>query len=150
MLQLTPARHGHVFAVAKDLRPIDFEEARLMGHPTSLDAVSAAFAHSNGLARTALRDGRPIAMAGAVPLDEQCASVWMLSVPLDGEAKRFLLRMAPDFIKALLYLYPTLVVALSPSNRESIRFLKWLGFDFPARAPFEVPLGLTTMVKSLV
>lgn len=149
-MQLTPARHSHTFAIAKDLRPIDAEEARLMGHLTNLDAVSQALVHSGPLARTALRDGRPVAMAGAVPLDEQCASVWMLSTALDREAKRFLLRQARGFITALHYLYPTLIVALKPDNRESIRFLKWLGFDFPAQAPFEVPLGLTTMVKSLV
>jgi hypothetical protein len=150
MLQMTPARSTHCFAIAKHLRPIDREEGVRMGHLTALDQVISAYQHSAGVARTCLDGGVPISMAGVVRLDEQCGSAWMLSVPLSGVHKRFLLREAPRFIEAAHFVFPTLVVAVAPENRESIRFLRWLGFDTPAKAPFELPPGLDLMVKSIV
>lgn len=85
---------------------------------------------------------------GAAPLTGLLGSIgspWMLSTGAMDRNPRVLIEWGPLYRDAMLGLYPHLMNYVDARNRRSIRWLKWLGFQFhdarphgPAGMPFHL------------
>ena len=81
--------------------------------------------------RTGVVNGEPIAMWGAAKrsLLSHKASVWLLGTDGVTQFKRAFLKHTPAELDAILQEFPYIENWVLATNRRSLRWLKWLGFN---------------------
>ena len=121
-------------ALAPNLRAVDLLEIEIMGHgKTPLEALQIGV--EKGSSHTIFDDDdQVIGMYGVCPSGLPGVGVpWLLCSEAfvdNKEARRRVLRESPVAIAEMHRDYPLLMNYISPLNKLTIRWLKWLGFTF--------------------
>ncbi len=122
--------------LALDMRRADVEEIWASSHRTPKEALMEGL-HQSDLSAVAVCDGVPLIMFGVVKRDLLSGTgiVWMLGANAATKYRRNFLTLAPRYVDEMLNFCPRLTNMVHSKNRESIRWLKWLGFtvDPPTR-----------------
>ncbi len=139
-VEIVPARLEHVAPIAENMRREDVEEVLAATGRDPLSALQGSF-DASVLCWTGTVDGAPACMFGVAPIDilGGVGAPWLLGTDLVPANTAPFLRRNKAYVARMLALFPCLFNYVDARNRQSIRWLKWLGFDFDA-AP--VPYGI--------
>lgn len=142
MVELRPPVPADALVLAAHLRQADVDECRACGQGDLAPAIAASIEASTW-AVTALSAGRMVAIFGVAPRGSLLADVgspWMLGTDLVREESRALMRLAPQYIAAMLRLYPRLENYVHEENTVAKAWLKRMGFALADAKPHG-PLG---------
>ncbi len=122
---------GDVEYVAANMRAIDAEEIRLAGNHDPWECLTDGVNHST-YCRTIEIDGRPAAILGLVPTNilGRSGIVWLLGTDaIERHAKAFC-HLCRQELAEMMSRADRLENFVWVENKISIRWLKWLGFEF--------------------
>lgn len=127
-VEVVRARVTHIGPIAARMRAIDRVECEAMGH-TPKHALRQGFLNSDRC-WSALVDGRPEAMFGAVTLSaiDRRASVWFLGTDEVYRHGRLLLAWGPGLIRRAVDSRWKAENLVSSANGKAIRLLEAWGF----------------------
>lgn len=127
--------------LARTMRPRDVDEIRASSGRDPADALRLSIEASD-LVFTAYAncDGTPLAIFGVGPFIPHVGSPWMLGSTALRHFTRDLLTYTPLVLAKFHERYPVLLNFVDVRNAESIRWLRWAGFQF-SEAP--MPYGVT-------
>lgn len=129
--QIVKPEEFHIIHIAEKMRLDDQREVWAMAHMTPEEALRASI-KSKGEKHTVLADGEPIAMFGVgLPSMMSGRGVpWLLA--REGFEKYFksIGRYSRRYIDYALDVYDSLENYIDIRNTTSIRWLRWLGFNF--------------------
>jgi hypothetical protein len=128
-LSLIKSRPHHAEEIADSLRFYDKRECMIWGF-TPLEALTEPFAVDGSRTYTIKFDDNPIAMCGAVPIDEHQGRVWMLGTGGVNNNFRPFLRGCREVIKILQGDFHTIENFVPVDHHETIMWLSWCGFTF--------------------
>ena len=123
-----------VILLCDNMRDIDLLECKAMSDKEPFPAILEAIAKSE---RTlcAYADGDLVAIwgIGKMGMFSRSGSPWMLCTPrvYDKQVRRQFLRRSREEFSSLTRGFSRLSNVVHKDNALSIRWLKWLGFDFP-------------------
>jgi hypothetical protein len=128
MIEIITARPTHIGPIATRMRDIDRMECAAVCHSPK-DALRQGLMTSS-VVWTALIDGRPEAMFGAVPISEinGKARIWLLMTDKAAEQQVALVRLGWKFTMACHVHYPILENYVHARNDVAIRWLSRLGY----------------------
>jgi hypothetical protein len=140
---IIPAHSDHIDWIARNMRKADVEEAAAATDTGPCRALRESLVRSD-LAWTGLVDDRPVCMYGVCPIDilGGKGSPWLLGT---DEVERYavtFLRANKRYVAQMLDLYPHLENYVDVRNELSIKWLRWLGFQFD---PQPIPYGVWEM-----
>jgi len=129
-VSVLPARYEHIAPIAIHMRQADRDEVMALGGHTPFEALEMSFEKS-AEAWTFLLDGEPAGMFGVGTLNilTRKGSAWLLATDLVDEHWRVFLRGSVFWRDQLLSRYDTLANLIDARNRNSIRWLRWLGAE---------------------
>lgn len=125
---------GDIEYVAAHMRQLDAEEIRLAGNHEPLECLADGVNHST-YCRVIEIDGRPAAILGLVPTNVLGRSgiVWLLGTDdIEHHAKIFCALCRKE-LDAMMERADRVENFVWRENKVSIRWLKWLGFEFKER-----------------
>jgi len=127
---IVPAHYDHLFWLASNIRKADRDEVGALGMGP-YRALADSLARSI-VAWTGLVDDRPVCMWGVTPMDILLGigSPWLLGADDLPKYAMTFLRLNKGYVANMLELFPTLVNFVDVRNELSIKWLKWLGFEF--------------------
>jgi hypothetical protein len=111
------------------MRQEDKDEIWHLARANPGDALRAGYLGGD-YCRTVLLDGRVVAIFGVGGKKGEVGIPWMLASELLKEIRKPFLREAKEFLEEMSEGYPLLFNIAWTQNKEHIRWLKWLGFDF--------------------
>lgn len=131
-ITVIPSRATHIGPIASRIRAIDRTECEAMGHSPK-KALRDGFLYSD-MCWTALVDGRPEAMFGAITTSaiEGRAVVWFLGTDEVYRHGRALLALGPRIIARLVEGRSHVSNYVSSNNAAAISLLKRWGFEVSA------------------
>lgn len=129
MIRIVPATLAHVGPIATRMREADAAECEAFGR-TAKEGLRVGL-NASVLAFTAMRDGRPEAMFGAVPINalEGKGRAWFLGTDAVFACARDLLTVGPAVIEALHRRFRRLENWVSTDNAPACRMLGRWGFE---------------------
>lgn len=136
---LEPTTREHIEIVAANMREADRLEIWATAHHTPLQALTVS-ASATEYPLTGLADGEPRCIFGIAKssLLSRDGSPWLLGHEyLPQHAKAFL-RMSRAWVEEERMLYRNLVNYVDARNDQSIRWIKWLGFELEEAKPYGV------------
>lgn len=142
MVELRPPMPGDAPALAAAMRRADVEECHACGCTDLVAAIEQSLAGSTWSA-TAVSGGRLVAMLGVTPQGSLLSGVgtpWMLGTDLVRQERRALMTIAPQYIAAMLRIYPRLENYVYEGNTVSKAWLLRMGFALADAKPHG-PLG---------
>ncbi len=122
---------GDIEYIAANMRAVDAEEIRLAGNHDPLECLTKGASHSV-YCRVIEINGRPAAILGLVPLDNVNGRgiCWLLGTDdIERHAKAFC-ELCRQELAAMMKRAERVENFVWAENRVSIRWLKWLGFEF--------------------
>ena len=122
---------GDIEYIAANMRAVDAEEIRLAGNHDPLECLTKGASHSV-YCRVIEINGRPAAILGLVPLDNMNdrGICWLLGTDdIERHAKAFC-ELCRQELAAMMKRAERVENFVWAENRVSIRWLKWLGFEF--------------------
>lgn len=133
------ASFDHALEIATDPRVSDVEEVLAARGYSILRAMYDGLRLSDR-SYTVLADGVPLCMIGIAPKSQvyRVGVPWMLSSNKLVHHERAILRYSKDFFYPMAMHYAELENYVDARNEASIRWLRWLGFDFDPAAPYGV------------
>jgi hypothetical protein len=148
-----PVAPGDAEELAANLREQDKAELDAAGHPDHLATIKLSIEVSDW-ARTATVDGRVACIFGVAPagtaLDPRGVP-WMLGTDLVPQNRRALVRLAPQYIRAMMQTYPHLLNTVHARNTLAVRWLQRAGFALaPAHDVNGEPFHLFEMRRARV
>lgn len=134
---IVPARASHLRYLAANLRQSDLDEIDAMSGRLPLAALSYSYRRAS-VCMVAIIDGKPEAIWGAGDLNilTGTGSPWMVCSDKATKDLRAFLKFSRHWCDQLSGRYLVLRNMVHCRNTNSIRWLKWLGFEFSK--PFEV------------
>ena len=113
------------------MRQADRDEVMASSSVTPFEALAISLRKST-LSRTVLVDGIPAAMFGVADINilTGVGAPWLLGTDAVVENYVSFLRLSVDWRNQLLMDYSYLRNFVDGRNRASVRWLKWLGFEF--------------------
>lgn len=128
-----------VFELADNLRMDDISEIWKSHHKTPEAALLDGFTNSI-ICFTIERNERAIAMFGIIPLTilGNTATIWLLASPELEKVQRAFLKHSRQFINMMLGYYPILINYVDVENRQSLKWLSWLGAKIEEPKPYGV------------
>jgi len=123
--------------VAQHMRKSDEIEVWLTAHVTPLEALQQTLEKSKLCSCVVIND-EPVAILGLVEVSilPPVAAPWLLATDNALNHKRQFFELSPPIIEQMSELYPTLYNYVHTENRASVRWLKWLGFEFSPAEPY--------------
>jgi len=115
--------------IAAAMRVRDVEEVKAAGGHSPLVALHLSL-QSATYAWTAVDQDGPFAMFGVSPLVSSVGSPWMLGTDRIGLYTKQLLRITAHYVSAMNDRYPVLLNYVDARHTDSLRWLKWSGFQF--------------------
>jgi len=88
-----------------------------------------------GMKRAVLLDGRVVFLYGVCDAGEGVGIPWMLASQLLTKVRKQFLRESKEALEEMFDGYHTLRNVAWSKNREHIRWLRWLGFEFKPAEP---------------
>lgn len=118
-----------VKVIAANMRQADVDEVWASNHHTPIEALVKGWGLSD-YASVAVCDDEPFAMIGLVKRDILTGSgvVWLLGSNAAFKYRREFLTRSASMINEMLTICPRLCNMVHGRNKDSIRWLKWLGF----------------------
>lgn len=137
-LEFVEATREHAIFIAANMRGHDLLELEASGRDP-FDAMLKGWKTSTKC-WTGLVDGVPAIMFGVAPISALTGhgSPWLLGTPDALKIKRNFLLNSVGYVKEMLRLYPQLTNYVDCRNRQSVRWLKWLGFQLLDPVPIGV------------
>lgn len=133
-VEVRPVAPGDVEALAAGLRQQDRAELDAAGHTDHLQTIRASVQMSDW-ARTATVDGEVACIFGVAPMGgllDARGVPWMLGTDLVPQNRRALARLAPQYIRSMLQMYPHLLNTVHARNTLAVRWLARAGFTLHA------------------
>ena len=129
--KVIPSSLDHVLIISQNMREDDLIELEALGHNDPYIALNKSFDLTKR-PWTATLEGEPIFMFGVVPISELTGlgSPWLLGTEGITKAKRQFIKECRIYMSMMLEEYPRLSNCVDCRNEVSIRWLKWLGFEF--------------------
>lgn len=135
--EIVPATLDHVTELALTMRPADVAEVWASNRRRPSEALQGSMAGTRD-PKTGLINGRVGCMFGVAEATFLSTDgvPWLLgSTELPRHAKAFL-RMSRAYMQETRLSYPVLRNLVDSRNTQSIRWLRWLGFDILDAKPF--------------
>lgn len=128
-IEFVPPTDELVRSIAADMRPADVAEVWAASHSTPLQALMKGWRESDYVT-VATCEGQPLVMFGLVKrgILSSAGVPWMLGAQVSLKHRREFLNRSPAVIDEMLTICPNLYNMVHSKNRDSIRWLKWLGF----------------------
>lgn len=125
-----------VEAIAADMRVADVDEVWASNHHTPIEALMKGWQQSDFVA-VAVYHGEPLVMLGLVKRDVLTGTglIWMLGSNAALKYRRDFFTKTPPMIDEMLTICPRLCNMVHNKNRDSIRWLRWLGFTIEDPVP---------------
>ena len=145
MKQIVPTTEEHLEELARTMRTADVDEVWASNHHTPKESLERSFSMS-AEPFTGLVDGEVVCIFGVAlqtPLSD-AGSPWLLASDLVEDHAHTFLRVNRVYVREIKKRYPLLENYVDCRNAASIRWLKWLGFEFDEPAPYG-PEGLPFM-----
>lgn len=130
MLKFVQPTMDMVSSIAADMRQADVEEVWASNHHTPLQSLKKGWQLSDFATVVLGDDDEPLVMMGLVKRDMLTGSgiVWMLGANRALKYRKEFLRQTKPVIDEMLTICPRLCNMVHSKNRNSIQWLKWLGF----------------------
>lgn len=130
-IEIVPARACHLRGIAARMRRADRDEIDAVSGRSPLSALSFSYRNSR-MCWTVLIDGQPeiIFGAGDVNVLTGIGAPWLLGSDAVERISAKFLRGSVDWLGQLLARYQVLRNVVDCRNTVSIRWLRWLGFEF--------------------
>jgi hypothetical protein len=137
--RILPATQAHAIAMAPRLRTADVEEVRAAAGLGGEAALLVSLARSTE-AWTCLVDGVPACMWGVGPLSliDAWGCPWLLGTPQVELYPHRFLRASRLLLRRMLATWAGLSNHVDARNRQSLRWLAWLGFAIAPALPWGV------------
>jgi len=122
---------GDIEYIAANMRTIDVEEIKLAGNHSPLECLTDGVNHST-YCRVIEINGRPAAILGLVPTNilGRTGIIWLLGTDdIELHAKAFC-ELCRQELAAMMKRAERVENFVWAENKVSIRWLKWLGFEF--------------------
>ena len=116
------------------MRQEDRDEIWHLARVTPLQALMASLSHCS-YSRAVLLDGRVVAIFGVGGEKGKVGVPWMLASPLLVKIRKAFLRESQAFLEEMSKDFIVLQNVAWIKNKEHIRWLKWLGFEFIPAEP---------------
>lgn len=132
---VVPATIEHAQELAANMRQADIEEVALLGR-TPLQALTEGM---DG-AMVGTVNGRPLAMFGTIPyltVLSEIGCIWLLGSKDVPKHRMAFLRFSREYVALMREQFDVLCNFADERNALAVRWLKWLGFEFP---PLHHPL----------
>ncbi len=131
MAKVIPASWEHIEPIAANMREADVLEVWLAGHKTPHQAMQDGF-NVSVKAWTIMEDGVPIGMFGvsSASILGNTGIPWLLGTDAMLKIKRQFLRESLPYLTGFFKLYPRLINYIHVDNVASLRWLRWMKFDF--------------------
>jgi len=123
-------------SIADDMRQADIDEVWASNHLTPLESLVMGW-HMSDLSTVAMCHGEPLVMIGLVKRDILSGTgvVWMLGANRAMNYKKEFFRQTEQVISEMLTICPYLCNMVHSKNKNSIAWLKWLGFTIEEPVP---------------
>lgn len=132
--QILDAHKYHVFACSMPLRPMDALECEMAGYPSSQTAIAEGIRNSPDYCKVGYNtetDDVDFVFGIARDIDNIAIGVpWMLAKDGFKITKSWLRHCRDVIFPEMNDTFPVLMNYVHKENKESIRWLKWLGFSF--------------------
>lgn len=138
MIEVVPTRASHIRPVVSVLRDADRFEVECLSGRSALSVIAESFRRSDRC-WTVLVDGKPemIFGVGTVSVIGSVACPWLVGSDIVPKKHTgTFLTASREFVSVLQAKYSTLQNLVHAENRESVRWLKWLGFELSE--PFDI------------
>lgn len=131
MVDVVSAEWQHLEPIAANMRDADAVEVWLSAHKMPYEAITDGF-NSSIKVWTIMRDGTPIGMFGvsSPSILGNIGMPWLLGTDEMLNIRRQFIRESMHYLDEMFTLYPRLVNFIHVDNVASLRWLRWMGFDF--------------------
>lgn len=136
MIEVVPAQPVHLAPIAEFMRLSDQQEIEAASGHSPLNALNLSLRYST-LSWVGLDDGQPIGIGGVGPWHDGSGDgcPWLLGTDRILQHQREFLRISLEYLGYMQAAYNNLYNYVDCRNKASIRWLKWLGFQFESPAP---------------
>jgi hypothetical protein len=137
---IVPATLDHVYWIGPNMRQADVDEIAASVGYGPVRGTLDSFERS-AIAWTGLVDEEPVCIFGVSPVDilAGVGCPWLLGTEQVVRYAVTFLRLNKGYVARMLSMFPHLENFVDARNAHSIRWLKWLGFQFdPAPVPYGV------------
>lgn len=137
MVEFVKPTQELVQQIAADMRPSDAVEVWASHRHTPLEALMYGWSASD-FSTVVTHEGAPLAMLGVCKRDILTGSgiVWLLATNEAMKHRREFLRLTHDVLGEMLRICPRLCNFVHTKNRDSIRWLRWMGFIIEDPMPY--------------
>lgn len=127
----------HIEELAETMAEADVQECWAASHHTPLASLQLSDLASSDT-QTGLADGEVVCIFGVSPLSilSGSGSPWMLTSDLVSKHARVFARGNKVWMKMQKERWQSMRNHVDARNTRSIRWLKWMGFDFKEAKPF--------------
>ena len=125
--------------IANTMRSGDIDEVWASHNATPFEALKISI-NASEYCVVALADDEPVAVFGLIVRDMLTGTgcPWLLGSESVKNYRRELLEYSPQVVSEMLEICPRLYNYVDVRNKPSIRWLKWLGFEFEPATPYGV------------
>lgn len=126
-----------VEAIAADMRQADVDEVWASNHHTPIESLMKGWDQSDYVSVAVNDKDEPLVMFGLVKRDvlSGYGIIWLLGTNNAMNHRREFLTKTPVIIDQMMTICPRLCNMVHDKNKESIRWLKWLGFTIDDPVP---------------
>lgn len=132
------SREGDASTLAPRLRDVDLREIKAASGHTPLAVLQSSLRNSSQCYSGVVQDDDDVVMMfGVVPWSVNTGAVWLLTSDIDKLDRSVAFKFARDCKKwadELSKECPILFNWVDARNTTAIRWLKWMGFEFPTPA----------------
>lgn len=131
------ANNVQVTTVAEQLDDASIKAIQLSGYKDYKQALSFLYQHSD-CCIAILKDEIPIAIFGAISVDTEVASTWLVAIKDLPTIPPRVVIQSRRFITAFLQEFKKLRTVVWEKNTAHIRWVEWLGFKNNGKVPYGV------------
>ena len=134
---MVKAKWQDIEPIAANMRDADELEGWLSSHKTPLEAITVGF-NSSIKVWTIMSNGTPIGMFGvsSPSILANIGTPWLLGTDEMLNIRRQFVRESMHYLDEMFVLYPRLVNFIHVDNVASLRWLRWMAFDFDGPIKF--------------
>lgn len=137
--EIVEATEEHILPIADSMRVCDVKEVFATALATPEDALGYGFKHGSQC-YTALIDDRPAIMFGVVSGSylTQTGIPWLLATDDVKNVKRKFIENSLPYVHQFASQYKLLENYVHEDNKDSIKWLKWCGFELVERVRYGI------------
>lgn len=127
-----------ILILAREMREEDRRELADGSGQTPIEALQEGYVNSPKILSIFDDDGGLVFICGVAPskLDPLIGHPWLLATNRLDTIKKSFLKHSKEYLRFLGEGYPVLMNVCDSRNETHVKWLKWLGFSFIKRHPF--------------